>query len=63
MAKQYGLTAEDIDAAIRAWGAKATDPYEVGMEALYNAITLRQPPNWRILSSRENKNSKQTKEM
>jgi hypothetical protein len=35
VARQYGLTAEDIDAAIRAWGAKTTDPFEIGMEALY----------------------------
>ena len=33
--KQYGLTAEDIDSAIRAWGAKTTDPYEAGLAALY----------------------------
>jgi len=35
VAKQYGLTAEDIDTAIRAWGAKTTDPYEAGLAALY----------------------------
>ena len=35
IAKQYGLTAEDIDSAIRAWGAKTTDPYEAGLAALY----------------------------
>jgi len=35
VAKQYGLTAEDIDSAIRAWGAKTTDPYEAGLAALY----------------------------
>lgn len=35
IAKQYGLAPEDIDAAIRAWGAKTTDPYEAGLAALY----------------------------
>ena len=34
-AKQYGLPPEEVDAAIRQWGAKATDPYEVGLAALY----------------------------
>ena len=35
MAKQYGLTPEDIDRAIRAWGATTTDTYEAGLVALY----------------------------
>ena len=35
VAGQYGLNAEDIDTAIRAWGAKTTDPYEAGLAALY----------------------------
>src|SRR5208283_1626342 len=35
VAKQYGLTPADLDQAIRAWGAKATDPYEAGLAALY----------------------------
>lgn len=35
VAKQYGLTAEDIDTAIRAWGSKTADPYEAGLAALY----------------------------
>ncbi len=35
VAKQYGLAPEDLDQAIRAWGAKTTDPYEVGLAALY----------------------------
>jgi tetratricopeptide (TPR) repeat protein len=35
VAGQYGLTPDDLDQAIRAWGAKATDPYEAGMAALY----------------------------
>ncbi|HYK34833.1 tetratricopeptide repeat protein [Alloacidobacterium sp.] len=35
VAKQYGLSADDIDTAIRAWGAKTTDPYEAGLAALY----------------------------
>jgi hypothetical protein len=35
VALQYGLSAEDIDTAIRAWGAKTADPYEAGMAALY----------------------------
>jgi tetratricopeptide (TPR) repeat protein len=35
VAKLYGLTPDDIDSAIRAWGAKTTDPYEAGLAALY----------------------------
>ena len=35
VAKQYGLSSEDLDKAIQAWGTKATDPYEKGQAALY----------------------------
>jgi tetratricopeptide (TPR) repeat protein len=35
VAKQYGYTGEELDKAIRAWGAKTTDPYEAGLAALY----------------------------
>ncbi|HZL70244.1 MAG TPA: tetratricopeptide repeat protein [Candidatus Limnocylindrales bacterium] len=35
VAKQFGVTPEDLDKAIRAWGAKTTDPYDVGLAALY----------------------------
>jgi tetratricopeptide (TPR) repeat protein len=35
IAKQHGLAPEDLDAAIRQWSAKAKDPYDVGMGALY----------------------------
>jgi tetratricopeptide (TPR) repeat protein len=35
VAKQYGLTPEDLDKAIRAWAARTTDPYDVGLAALY----------------------------
>jgi hypothetical protein len=35
VAKQFGLTPEDLDKAIRAWGSKTTDPYDVGLAALY----------------------------
>ncbi len=35
VAKQYGYTPEEVDKAIRAWGATATDPYDVGVAALY----------------------------
>jgi tetratricopeptide (TPR) repeat protein len=35
VAKQYGLTSDDLDTAIRAWGSKTTDPYDVGLAALY----------------------------
>jgi hypothetical protein len=35
VAKQYGLSPDDLDAGIRAWGAKVVDPYEVGLAALY----------------------------
>jgi tetratricopeptide (TPR) repeat protein len=35
VAKQYDLSADDIDAAIRAWGARTTNLDEQGMAALY----------------------------
>ncbi len=35
VAKQFGITPEDLDKAIRAWGTKTTDPYDVGLAALY----------------------------
>src|SRR5205807_2720399 len=35
VAKQYGLTAEGVDQAIRAWGTKISDPYRLGLNALY----------------------------
>jgi tetratricopeptide (TPR) repeat protein len=35
VAKQYGLTSKDLDAAIREWGTKTIDPYEAGLAALY----------------------------
>ena len=35
VAKQFGLTSDELDKAIRAWGAKTTDPYDVGLAALY----------------------------
>ena len=35
VAKQYGLSADHVDKAIRAWGANTTDPYEAGLAALY----------------------------
>jgi tetratricopeptide (TPR) repeat protein len=35
VAKQFGLSPEDLDKAIKAWGAKTTDPYEAGLAALY----------------------------
>ena len=35
VAKQYGLAPDDLDQAIRSWGAKTTDPYEAGLAALY----------------------------
>jgi len=35
VAKIYGLGADDIDKAIRSWGEKAKDPYELGLAALY----------------------------
>ena len=35
VAKQYGLSPDDLDKAIKAWGAKTTDPYEAGLAALY----------------------------
>ena len=35
VAKQYGYTSEELDKAIRAWGVTATDPYDVGVAALY----------------------------
>ena len=35
VAKQYGLSPDDLDKAIKAWGAKTNDPYEAGLAALY----------------------------
>jgi tetratricopeptide (TPR) repeat protein len=35
VASSFGMPAEEIDKAIRAWGAKATDPYEAGLASLY----------------------------
>jgi tetratricopeptide (TPR) repeat protein len=35
ISKQYGLPAEEIDRAIRGWGAKSSDPYDIGLAALY----------------------------
>ncbi|HKS29638.1 MAG TPA: tetratricopeptide repeat protein [Pyrinomonadaceae bacterium] len=35
VAKIYGLKPAEVDTAIRAWGEKATDPYEIGLAALY----------------------------
>ncbi len=35
VASEYGLEADDVDIAIRAWGEKTTDPYEKGLAALY----------------------------
>src|ERR1019366_8744336 len=35
VAKEFGLTADELDKAIRAWGTKTTDPYDVGLAALY----------------------------
>jgi tetratricopeptide (TPR) repeat protein len=35
VAKQYGLSPDDLDKAIKAWGAKTTDTYEAGLAALY----------------------------
>jgi tetratricopeptide (TPR) repeat protein len=35
VAQQYGLNPDEVDQAIRAWGKKATDPYEIGLAELY----------------------------
>ncbi len=35
VAKQFGLTSDDLDKAIRTWGTKTKDPYDVGLAALY----------------------------
>jgi TolA-binding protein len=35
VAKAYGLEAEEVDRAIRAWGESTKDPYERGLAALY----------------------------
>ena len=35
VAKQYGYTSDELDKAIRGWGAKTTDLYEQAMAALY----------------------------
>jgi hypothetical protein len=35
VAKQYKIPPDQLDSFIRGWGAKATDPYDVGLAALY----------------------------
>ena len=35
VAREFGLAPDEVDSAIRAWGKKATDPYEKGLAALY----------------------------
>lgn len=35
VAKEYGLDPDELDRQIRTWGAKTTDPYEVGLAELY----------------------------
>ena len=35
VAKQFGVSPEDLDHAIKAWGEKTSDPYEAGLAALY----------------------------
>lgn len=34
-AASFGLTPEEVDQAIRTWGARTKDPYEAGLAALY----------------------------
>jgi tetratricopeptide (TPR) repeat protein len=41
IAERYGLAPYDLDQAIRAWGAKATDAYDVGLAALYEGNYAR----------------------
>ena len=35
VSKTYGLSPEELDKAIRAWGERSEDPYEKGLAALY----------------------------
>ncbi|HEY0795860.1 MAG TPA: tetratricopeptide repeat protein, partial [Acidisarcina sp.] len=35
IAQQYGLSPPDVDNAIRAWGKKATDPFDIGLAQFY----------------------------
>ena len=35
VARQHGYTSDELDKAIRAWGVTVTDPYDVGVAALY----------------------------
>lgn len=35
ISKAFGLSSEEVDKAIRAWGKRTTDPYEKGLAALY----------------------------
>lgn len=35
IAKRYGLSTEELDAQIRAWGKRTLDPFEAGLAALY----------------------------
>jgi tetratricopeptide (TPR) repeat protein len=35
VARKFGLTSDELDQAIRAWGDTSNDPYEAGLAALY----------------------------
>jgi tetratricopeptide (TPR) repeat protein len=35
VASNFGIAPDEVDKAIRAWGARTTDPYEAGLAALY----------------------------
>jgi tetratricopeptide (TPR) repeat protein len=56
VAKQYGYTPEEVDKAIRAWGVTATDPYDVGVAALYERAYAKATANLQeSLKQREEK--------
>jgi tetratricopeptide (TPR) repeat protein len=56
LAHEYGLTPDDVDGAIRALGARTTDPYQAGLAALYQRKYPQASANLRAsLLQRESK--------
>jgi len=56
VAKEYGVNPEDLDRKIRAWGATTSDPYEIGLAALYERSYSRASVEFQVsLDVREKK--------
>jgi|KBSMisStaDraftv2_1062788.scaffolds.fasta_scaffold515865_2 hypothetical protein len=48
VSKTFGLSPDEIDSAIRAWGEKTEDPYDKGLAALYGKNYLQASQDLRI---------------